>query len=250
MNVVSKVLLETKGLTKSFGGNIAVNNIDFSLPEGKIRAVIGPNGAGKTTLVSLICGRIFPTTGNIYYQANDITTWPSHVRARRGIVYTFQVTSIYKNLSCFDNVAVAVQRTADKTTRRSIADKVEHALASVSLANEANKLASELPYGHQRLLEVAMTLALTPSILILDEPTQGLAQGEIEELEKLIRSISANTTVLLIEHNMPFVLRLAECISVMNHGTLIAQGTAAEISNNAQVQQVYLGGNPSSHPGA
>lgn len=241
-------LLETSALAKNFGGLQAVRDVDFRLAAGEIRAIIGPNGAGKTTLVGVISGRIEPTAGTIAFKGQDITGLRAWERVMRGIVYTFQVTSIYKNLSCYENVALAAQRRLMggligrfALGEARIADRVEAALSDVGLAGSMDRQADQLPYGHQRLLEVAMGLALEPELLILDEPTQGLAQEEISGFCALIRTISEAATVLLIEHNMAVVLELAGKITVMDKGAIIAEGSPAEIERHPEVQRAYLG---------
>ncbi len=241
-------LLETSALCKNFGGLRALRQVDFALAGGEIRAIIGPNGAGKTTLVSVISGRIRPSGGRVAFKGRDITRLRDWERVNRGIVYTFQVTSIYRNLSCYENVALAAQRRLVRGPidrirlgEEAIAEAVEAALARVGLAGRMDLQADELPYGHQRLLEVAMGLALQPELLILDEPTQGLAQQEISELCELIRGVAKAATVLLIEHNMSVVLELAETVTVMDQGEIIAEGTPAEIERHPEVQRAYLG---------
>ncbi|MEE2716879.1 MAG: ABC transporter ATP-binding protein [SAR324 cluster bacterium] len=235
-------LLQTHGLSKHFGGLHAVEDVELAVPQGEIRAVIGPNGAGKTTLVSLFSGRLQPTSGTILFNGEDITRIPAHGRVRKGIVYTFQVTSVFGNLSCYENVALAAQRQAGMSRKESaIAERVAQVLAQVGLDGVENQQASNLPYGHQRLLEVAMGLAAGPELLILDEPTQGLAEGEIARLCELVQEIAKQATVLLIEHNMSVVMGLAERITVMNSGKVLAEGTPEEIENNALVQETYLG---------
>ena len=175
-----------------------------------------------------------------------MTRLPAHGRVRKGIVYTFQVTSIFGNLSCYENVALAAQRQRGSQSgmalkESEIADHVSQAFAQVGLEGVENQLATNLPYGHQRLLEVAMGLAAGPELLILDEPTQGLSEGEIARLCELVQEISKQATVLLIEHNMSVVMGLAERITVMNSGKILAEGTPEEIENNPQVQKTYLG---------
>ncbi len=241
-------LLETSALCKHFGGLQAVRDVDFSLGKGEIRAIIGPNGAGKTTLVGNISGRIKPSSGTIAFKGEDITRLKSWDRVMRGIVYTFQVTSVYTNLTCYENVALASQRRLMTGIKgllalgeAPIAQRVERALEAVGLTGSTDRPAGELPYGHQRLLEVAMGLALEPELLIMDEPTQGLAQEEIYEFCGLTRKIAQEATVLLIEHNMSVVLELADRITVMDRGAIIAEGTPAEIEANADVQRAYLG---------
>ena len=241
-------LLETIGLSKNFEGLQAVDDVELVIPAGEIRAVIGPNGAGKTTLVSLVSGRLKPTQGSIRFKGEDITGLRAWDRVSRGIVYTFQVTSIYANLSCYENVALAVQRRMMGSLRdrlvlaeERVTKGIELALSRVGLADEMHRQAGELPYGHQRLLEVSMGLALEPELLILDEPTQGLALEEISGFCDLIRAISKRATVLLIEHNMSVVLELAELITVMDKGMVIAEGTPSEIERDPVVQRAYLG---------
>jgi branched-chain amino acid transport system ATP-binding protein len=240
--------LETRSLSRRFGGLTAVDKVDFRLDPGEIRAVIGPNGAGKTTLVSMICGRVTPSDGAILFDGADITRLPPWQRVARGIVYTFQITSVFRNLSCFENVALAAQRalTLGKAPwhavdQATLAASVASALERVELNERHDTLAANLPYGHQRLLEVAMSLALKPKLLVLDEPTQGLSEAEITNFCKLVREIAADATVLLIEHNMDVVMELAQRITVMNNGAILAEGTPAEITANAAVQQAYLG---------
>ncbi|TGT73535.1 MULTISPECIES: ABC transporter ATP-binding protein [unclassified Mesorhizobium] len=235
-------LLTTKGLSRNFGGLRAVDSVDFALMPGEIRAVIGPNGAGKTTFVSLLSGRIRPSSGAVVFDGVDITAMPAYQRVRLGVAYTFQITSVFANLTVFDNVALPVQRTlTDGRTKGQVRTGVMAALERTGLADRAGTLAAHLSYGHQRLLEVAMGLALKPRLLILDEPTQGLADSEIDNFITLVRGIARDATVLLIEHNMPVVMGLADRITVFNSGRILAEGTPGEIRANGQVQDAYLG---------
>jgi branched-chain amino acid transport system ATP-binding protein len=241
-------LLETQALSKRFGGLTAVDDVSLLVAPGEIRALIGPNGAGKTTLVGMICGRLQPTSGRILYRGDDITALRPWERLGRGIVYTFQVTSVFKGLSCYENVALPAQRKLMRgiaarvaLSESAIAARVNAALDSVGLTGEAGKQADQLAYGHQRLLELAMALAAEPQLLILDEPTQGLAEAEIAQLCALVRTIAQRATVLLIEHNMDVVLSLAGRVTVMDAGSIIAEGTPAEIAKDAAVQKAYLG---------
>ncbi|MGB3178107.1 MAG: ABC transporter ATP-binding protein [Albidovulum sp.] len=232
------ILLEARGLTRHFDGLKAVDGVDFDLPQGEIHALIGPNGAGKTTFVSLLSGRIEAQAGSIGFAGRDITRMPAHARVRAGIAYTFQITQVFAALSVFDNVALAVQSRGAKN-RKAEADE---ALARVGLQERADQVAGTLSYGHQRLLEVAMGLALKPKLLILDEPTQGLAQGEIETFKTIVRAVVPDATVLLIEHNMDVVMDLAHRITVLNFGEVLATGTPEDIRANTAVQTAYLGG--------
>ncbi|MDX8455028.1 ABC transporter ATP-binding protein [Mesorhizobium sp. VK9D] len=235
-------LLTTRGLSRNFGGLRAVDGVDFALMPGEIRAIIGPNGAGKTTFVSLLSGRIRPSSGMVVFDGADITTMPAYKRVRLGVAYTFQITSVFANLTAFDNVALPVQRTlTDGRTRGQVRTGVMAALERTGLADRAGTPAGQLSYGHQRLLEVAMGLALKPRLLILDEPTQGLADSEIDNFITLVREIAKDATVLLIEHNMPVVMQLADRITVFNAGKILAEGTPDQIRANAEVQDAYLG---------
>ena len=230
-------LIETRGLTRHFGGLKAVDGVDFALTPGEIHGLIGPNGAGKTTFVSLLSGRIPTQSGTILLAGEDITRLPAHARVRKGIAYTFQITSIFPRLTVFDNVALAVQLQG----AADLAARTRAALARVGLQGLEAQEAETLSYGHQRLLELAMGLALNPKLLILDEPTQGLAASEIEGFKTLVRSLVPETTVLLIEHNMEVVMDLATRITVLTFGRVLATGTPAEIRANAAVQEAYLG---------
>jgi branched-chain amino acid transport system ATP-binding protein len=231
--MAAMTLLRTTGLSRSFGGLRAVSEVDFRLEAGEIRAVIGPNGAGKTTFVSLISGRIAPTAGEIVFDGEDITEMPAFRRVQRGIAYTFQITSIYANLTVAQNVALAAH-SMDTAQASAV-------LARVGLAGREQQTAGTLSYGHQRLLEVAMGLALRPKLLILDEPTQGLSDAEIEGFIALVRDVGRDATVMLIEHNMAVVMQLAHRITVLDRGMILAEGSPREISANAAVQSAYLG---------
>jgi branched-chain amino acid transport system ATP-binding protein len=236
-------LLETEALVKRFGGLTAVNEVSLAGLPGEIRAIIGPNGAGKSTLVGIICGRLAPSAGRVRYRGNDITRTPPWERVALGIVYTFQVTSIFKGLTCYENVALPAQRRLGRMRLREedVADRVALALEAAGIEELAARRADELAHGHERLLELAMALAAEPQLLILDEPTQGLAEGEIERFCALVRDIARRATVLLIEHNMPVVLGLAHRVTVMDAGAVIAEGTPAEVEAHPQVQKAYLG---------
>lgn len=238
---MADVILSTSGLKRHYGGLKAVDGIDFTLSEGEIRAIIGPNGAGKTTFVSLLSGRTPVTAGRIDFRGRDITRVPAFQRVRLGIAYTFQITNIYPRLSVVENVRIAALGRAQRGERVNIEAEAKSALSAVGIADRAGHRAGEMAYGHQRLLEVAMGLALKPSVLILDEPTQGLSDPEIDGFCALVKDIAKTSTVLLIEHNMDVVMRLADRITVLNRGLKLAEGTPAEIRENAEVQAAYLG---------
>ncbi len=202
------MLLETRGLTKNFGGLTAVDKVDFSLPAGQVHALIGPNGT-------------------------DITARPAHARIRLGMAYTFQITAIYARLNLFDNIALALRSRSRKD--------VLTALDRVGLADHSAKIAGDLAYGHQRLLEIAMGVAQDPRLLILDEPTQGLTESDIEGFNALISRLRQETTILLIEHNMDVVMTLADAITVLDLGRVLASGSPAAMRADARVQAAYLG---------
>ena len=232
-------LLSTRGLSKSFDGLQAVTNVDFDLPRGEVRALIGPNGAGKTTLVGMICGRITPSVGTVTFDGRDITRLPAHKRMMLGMAYTFQITSVFAGLPARENVALAARR---RMPARDVPGAVRDALGRVGLSERAGQEAGDLSYGHQRLLEIAMGLVQQPRLLILDEPTQGLAEAEIAGFKTLIRELAGETTILLIEHNMSVVMETADRVSVLNFGELLAEGTPADIRADKAVQAAYLGG--------
>ena len=234
------VILSTEGLGKSFDGLRANNDIDFTLRKNQVHALIGPNGAGKTTFVSMLIGRLEPTDGAIWFDGRNVTQMPAHKRVAAGMGYTFQITSVFARLSCHENVALAARRKLGGDAAK-VEQVVSDALSRVGLADRAADVAGDLSYGHQRLLEIAMGLASAPRLLILDEPTQGLAESEITAFKALIRDLSAETTILLIEHNMSVVMELADEITVLNFGEVLARGTAAEIHANPAVQAAYLG---------
>lgn len=233
-------LLSTRNLSRHFGGLKAVENVDFDLPAGQVRALIGPNGAGKTTFVGMLSGRIPASRGQVVFDGRDVTTDPAHRRIRDGMAYTFQITSVYGRLPVTENVALAVRwRTggdAAETGRH-----VHEALERVGIADRADQLAGDLSYGHQRLLEIAMGLSQGPRLLILDEPTQGLADSEITDFIALIRNLAGEMTILLIEHNINVVMQTADAITVLNAGQVLAEGTPDAIRANAAVQAAYLG---------
>ncbi len=231
-------ILSTRGLCKNFDGLKAVQDVDFDLPKGQIRALIGPNGAGKTTLVGLLCGRITPSSGSVTFDGRDISNLPAHKRINLGIAYTFQVTSVFANLSVTENVALAARR---RFNGAEVDGAVQEALTKVGLNARSEQNAGDLSYGHQRLLEIAMGLAQQPRLLILDEPTQGLADTEVADFKALVRELAQTATVLLIEHNMSVVMELADYVTVLNFGQILAEGTPQDIHANPDVQAAYLG---------
>ncbi|MGB0900663.1 ABC transporter ATP-binding protein [Halocynthiibacter sp.] len=234
-------ILETKGLTKTYGGLNANYNIDFTLPRGEIHALIGPNGAGKSTFVGMLSGRIPATRGKVWFDGAEVTRLPAHKRISLGIAYTFQITSIFGKLPVRENVALAVRRVLGRD-RAAVQAKVNGVLERVGMTDQADQLAGDLSYGHQRVLEIAMGLAQNPELFILDEPTQGLALPEVEAFKDLVRDLRGETTILLIEHNMNVVMEVSDSLTVLNNGEVLARGTPDEIRANADVQAAYLGG--------
>ncbi|PVA09988.1 ABC transporter ATP-binding protein [Pelagivirga sediminicola] len=231
-------LLRVEGLSKAYDGVRAVHDVTLDVQEGEVRALIGPNGAGKTTLVGMIAGRSFPDAGRIIFDGRDITRLPAHRRTRLGMAYTFQITSIFAGLAVTENVALAARPLLPRTEVR---PAVRAALARAGLQEQADMRAGDLSYGHQRLLEIAMGLVQAPRLLILDEPTQGLSEGEIAEFKALVRDLAGQTTILLIEHNMDVVMALAGRVTVLSAGEVLMTGTPAEVRADPGVQAAYLG---------
>jgi len=240
MAIMTTPHISADGISRHFGGLIAVDQVDFAVPRGEIRAIIGPNGAGKSTFVGMLCGRIPVSAGRIMFDGKDVTALPAHKRIRQGIAYTFQITSIYGRLSLQDNVRLATSWRWGND-ERAIQNTIEESLEKVGLADRMDQMAGDLSYGHQRLLEIAMGISQHPQLLILDEPTQGLADSEIAGFVKLIRELGGDMTILLIEHNMNVVMDTADQITVLNLGKVLATGTPADIRANREVQIAYLG---------
>jgi len=245
-------LLEVRGLGRTFGALHAVADLSLAVRPRELRAVIGPNGAGKTTLFHLISGLLAPTSGRVRFRGEDVTTLPAPARCRRGISRTFQITSIFPELSVTENVRIAVQLKAGGNFRllggRALLDASERrareSLAALGLRDRAEAPAGTLPHGDQRLLEIAMAVAQDPELLLLDEPTQGLSPEDTAATAALIRRIARERqlTILLVEHDMDVVFDLADRVSVLHFGQLIAEGSPDEIRANAEVQKAYLGG--------
>jgi len=245
-------LLETRGLGRAFGALQAVAGVSLAVEPGEVRAVIGPNGAGKTTLFHLISGLLAPTSGRVLFRGDDVTALPAPARCRRGISRTFQITSIFPELSVLENVRVAVQLRSrgnfrlvgGRATLEASALRARASLGSLGLLGRAEEPASTLPHGDQRLLEIAMAVAQEPELLLLDEPTQGLSPEDTVATVAVIRQVARERklTIILVEHDMDVVFDLADRISVLHFGQLIAEGTPDQIRANAEVQRAYLGG--------
>jgi branched-chain amino acid transport system ATP-binding protein len=245
-------ILETRGLGRAFGALQAVAGVSLAVPAGELRAIIGPNGAGKTTLFHLISGLLPPTSGRVMFRGDDVTALGAPARCRRGISRTFQITSIFPELTVLENVRIAVQLKGAGNFRllggATLLDATEEraraSLRSLGLLERAEEPAATLPHGDQRLLEIAMAVAQGPDLLLLDEPTQGLSPEDTAATVAVIRQIARDgrLTIVLVEHDMDVVFDLADRISVLHFGQLIAEGTPDEIRANADVQKAYLGG--------
>jgi branched-chain amino acid transport system ATP-binding protein len=248
---MSEPILEARSLRKAFGGLVAVDEVSLQVQAGTMHAIIGPNGAGKTTLFNLLSGRYRPTSGQVYYKGRDITAVPVHARARLGIGRSFQITNIFPNLTVFENARLAAQAHGDDGFRflrradsfRAYADRAAEVLAITGLTASAHLLASVLPHGGKRKLELAMILAPDPDLLLLDEPTAGMASEQVPELMAVIDRIrrESHKTIVMVEHNMAVVMGASDVITVMHHGRRLAEGTPTAIAANPTVQDVYLG---------
>jgi branched-chain amino acid transport system ATP-binding protein len=242
-------LLETRGLTKEFSGFVAVSNVDLRVRRGHIHALIGPNGAGKTTFFNLLTKFMIPTRGEIIYRGEDITLEKPAQVARRGIVRSFQLSAVFPHLTALENVRVALQRSLATTfhfwkreaTLAVLDERAHELLALVDLDAFAGMHAVQLPYGRKRALEIATTLAMDPELMLLDEPTQGMGHEDVDRVTALIRQAAANRTVLMVEHNMRVVARIADTITVLQRGQVIASGSYAHVSHNPQVLEAYMG---------
>ena len=244
-------VLQTRGLGRAFGALRAVADVSLTVPPGELRAVIGPNGAGKTTLFHLISGLLPPTAGRVFFDGDDVTALSAPARCRRGVSRTFQITSVFPELSVLENVRIAVQLKAGGNFQllggrgliETTARRARESLEFLGLAGRSAEPAATLPHGDQRLLEIAMALAQEPQLLLLDEPTQGLAAEDTAATVAVIRQIARERklTILLVEHDMDVVFDLADRISVLHFGQLIAEGTPEEIRANPAVQKAYLG---------
>ena len=244
-------LLEVRNATKSFGSLVAVRDVSLSVRQGELRAIIGPNGAGKTTFFNLISGFFPPTSGTVTFDGKDVTALSVTKRVQLGMARTFQITEIFPELTVHENVRIGAEVAAGYRLRpwisRTEAEKVERTieetLALVGLSAKANRLVGELAHGDQRAAEIAMALTLRPKLLLLDEPTAGMGDQETYEITQLIRRLhrDSNFTIVLIEHDMRVVFHLADNITVLDQGKLLAEGTPQEIGANEAVQAAYLG---------
>jgi branched-chain amino acid transport system ATP-binding protein len=234
--------LETIGLAKQFGALGVANDIHFRLEQGARHALIGPNGAGKTTFVNLLTGRIAPSGGRILLNGEDVTRASQTLRARRGLARTFQINNLFPALTVLENVRLAVAEHRGLTTaRRALIEEAFGVLARLGLSDDAQTLVRVLPYGKQRLVEIAIALAVEPAVLLLDEPAAGVPEGESGRILDVIDRLPSAMAVLMIEHDMDLVFRFARRITVLVRGTILVEGTPQEIAADPRVREVYLG---------
>jgi branched-chain amino acid transport system ATP-binding protein len=246
---MSELCLETQRLCKSFGALAVASSIDFRLEPGARHALIGPNGAGKTSFVNLVTGVLAPSAGSILLGGDDITRLPQAARVKRGLVRTFQINALFRRLSVLENVTLAISERegiAGDFIRpagayRAVIEEAYALLQSLGLAEEALRPVNELAYGRQRLTEIAMALGLKPTVLLLDEPAAGVPSGETGAIIEMIESLPSDLALLIIEHDMDLVFRLANRITVLVQGSVLVEGPPREIAANAKVREVYLG---------
>jgi len=246
---VAEALLEIEGLSKRFGGIVASDGITLAVPKGELHAIIGPNGAGKTTLITQLAGEMRSDTGRIRFENRDVTALPTWRRSQLGLARSFQITSLFLDFTALDNVALAVQAHAghsfhfwrDARSEPALREPARAALARVGLAERADVLVSRLSHGEHRQLEIAMALATSPRMLLLDEPMAGMGPDESARMVTILRELKGELTILLIEHDMEAVFALADRITVLVYGRIIASGLPQDIRANAEVRQAYLG---------
>lgn len=242
-------ILETKQLSKEFKGFVAVDRVDLRVGRGTIHALIGPNGAGKTTFFNLLTKFLQPSSGAIVFNGTDITFEEPAQTACRGIVRSFQISAVFPHMTVLENIRAALQRNQgtsfhfwkSESTLFHLHERAWKLLAEVDLQEYANEMTVNLPYGRKRALELATTLALEPELMLLDEPTQGMGHEDVDRVTKLIKKVSAGRTILMVEHNMNVVSSIADRITVLQRGSIIADGTYAEVSSNRLVIEAYMG---------
>jgi branched-chain amino acid transport system ATP-binding protein len=244
----NEITLELKEVNKSFGGLLAVNKVNLSVNRGELRALIGPNGAGKTTLLNLITGTLRASSGKILFKDKEITHLHSHQISHQGIARTMQITSLFSGLTVFENIWTAVQSRKKffnpfirALKWQDVREKTESMLEVTGFKDKAHLICSELSYGDQRILEMGIALSTEPDLLLLDEPTAGLNSQESMVLVKKMRSMLSGQTIILVEHDMGVVMELADNISVLHYGAILAEGPPNEIKENEEVKKVYLG---------
>jgi branched-chain amino acid transport system ATP-binding protein len=246
---MSDIILETRHLTKEFKGFTAVNDVNLKVERGHIHALIGPNGAGKTTCFNLLTKFLVPTSGQILFNGNDITSAKPAQIARMGVIRSFQISAVFPNLTVLQNVRIGLQRQLgtsfhfwqSERTLSKLDDRAMELLLEVDLAEFADTITVDMPYGRKRALEIATTLAMDPELMLLDEPTQGMGHEDVHRVTALIKKVSSGRTILMVEHNMNVVSGICDKISVLQRGEMLAEGNYAEISKNPQVREAYMG---------
>jgi branched-chain amino acid transport system ATP-binding protein len=246
---MSDIILQTEGLTKEFRGFVAVNNVDLSVQRGQIHALIGPNGAGKTTCFNLLTKFLSPTRGKISFNGLDITGDRPAQIARRGIIRSFQISAVFPHLTVLENVRIGLQRPTglsfhfwrSESCLDQLNARAAQLLEEVDLGEFANEVTASLPYGRKRALEIATTLAMEPELMLLDEPTQGMGHEDVDRVTQLIKRVSAGRTILMVEHNMGVISKIADTITVLARGAVLAEGDYATVSRNPQVMEAYMG---------
>lgn len=246
---MSDVILQTTHLTKEFKGFTAVSDVNLSVQRGSIHALIGPNGAGKTTCFNLLTKFLEPTSGEIRFNGHDITHEAPAQIARRGVIRSFQISAVFPHLTLMENVRVGLQRKLGTEfhfwkSQRSLDQlngRAMELLAEVGLDDMADEVTVNLPYGRKRALEIATTLAMEPELMLLDEPTQGMGHEDVDRVTQLIKKVSAGRTILMVEHNMKVISTIADRITVLQRGAVLAEGNYAEVSSNPQVMEAYMG---------
>ena len=246
---MSDTILETRHLSKEFKGFVAVSDVNLAVRRGQIHALIGPNGAGKTTVFNLLTKFLEPTSGQILFNGRDITADKPAQIARRGIIRSFQISAVFPHLTVLENVRIGLQRKtgvsfhfwkSEKSLER-LNERALALLAEVDLRGFADSVTVELPYGRKRALEIATTLALEPELMLLDEPTQGMGHEDVDRVTALIKKVSANRTILMVEHNMNVVSTIADTITVLQRGAVLAEGNYAKVAADPQVMEAYMG---------
>ncbi|MDS1140926.1 ABC transporter ATP-binding protein [Pusillimonas sp. SM2304] len=246
---MSEYILETQNLNKEFRGFVAVDNVNLQVQRGSIHALIGPNGAGKTTCFNLLTKFLTPTSGKIFFSGHEITHEKPPQIARRGIIRSFQISAVFPQLTVLENVRIGLQRATGKSYHFWRSDRILNhlndaaydLLAQVDLADFAHEYTVNLPYGRKRALEIATTLAMEPELMLLDEPTQGMGHEDVSRVTQLIKKVSAGRTILMVEHNMNVISQIADKITVLARGAVLAEGNYQDVSRNPDVMQAYMG---------
>ncbi len=240
-------MLETRNLTKEFDGFRAVDNLNFSLQKGELRCIIGPNGAGKTTLFNLISGFLKPTYGEIVYNNEKMTKLMPHEIAKKGIIRKFQVPNVYNLFTVHDNLKIPCQMKSEGRillfthVSVEVEKRIGEILEIIELRKKEREIAGELSHGEMQWLEIGMTLAMEPSLLLLDEPTAGMTREETKKTGEIIKNISGSTTIIIIEHDIQFIREISRKITVMHNGSILTEGTLEQIENDERVRNIYLG---------